>query len=213
MFTEYSSYFDGSGNKEMPVQVVSGFVSTANKWARFESEWNAILKDNGVSALHMTDYVAYRGEFANWRDSARRKQFQDALTACMRRHVNKLFSSGLVIEHYNAVNRIYRLDEFVGSPFAVCGHRSLVKLYRWADRKEVNPKHLLAFLKMAIKTREIFKNGPRVSRLSGVIANLGFWRKKRRFSFRPLIMQRGNIEPYFRMHSSRVSPSKMLGDF
>ncbi len=157
MFTEYSSYFDGSGNKEMPVQVVSGFVSTANKWARFESEWNAILKDNGVSALHMTDYVAYRGEFANWRDSARRKQFQDALTACMRRHVNKLFSSGLVIEHYNAVNRIYRLDEFVGSPFAVCGHQSLVKLYRWADRKEVNPKHLLAFFENGDKDKGDFQ--------------------------------------------------------
>jgi len=76
MFTEFCSYFDGSGDGNKPVQAVSGFVSTVKKWARFETEWNAILKANGISALHTTDYVSNAGEFTDWRgDSARRKQF------------------------------------------------------------------------------------------------------------------------------------------
>lgn len=158
MFTEYASYFDGSGDQSKPVQTVAGFVSTVKKWARFEIEWNAILKANSVSALHMTDYVCSQGEFSGWKgDSARRKQFQDALTACMKRNVNKLFSSGLLIQHYHEVNRVYCLNESVGSPFAVCGHQSLVQLYRWADRKKVNPKHLMVFFENGDKDRGDFQ--------------------------------------------------------
>jgi hypothetical protein len=158
MAPEYSSYFDGSGDKGMPVQVVSGFVSTTKKWIRFKVEWNAILEKNGVSALHMTDYVSSKREFAGWKgDSARRKQFQEALTSCIKRHVNKLFTSGLIIGDYDAANRIYHLDDFVGPPFAVCGHQSLVKLYRWADRKELNPKSLIAFFEDGDKDRGNFQ--------------------------------------------------------
>jgi hypothetical protein len=129
MFTEYTSYFDGSGDKKgQPVQVVAGFVSTVKKWARFENDWNAILKADNVSALHTTDYVCSQGEFASWKgNSARRKQFQEALTACIKKNVNKLFASALFIADYNAINRIYCLDDFVGPPFAVCGHQALVK--------------------------------------------------------------------------------------
>jgi len=75
----------------------------------------------------------------------------------MKKHVNKLFSSVLVIEDYHAVNRIYCLDEFVGSPFAVCGHQSLVKLYRWADRKKINPKHLRVFFEDGDKDKGDFQ--------------------------------------------------------
>jgi len=87
MFTEYTSYFDGSGDKKgQPVQVVAGFVPTVKKWARFENDWNAILKADNVSALHTTDYVCSQGEFASWKgNSARRKQFQEALTACIKK--------------------------------------------------------------------------------------------------------------------------------
>jgi hypothetical protein len=184
MFTEYSSYFDGSGDRGQPVQVVAGFVSTVKKWARFENEWNAILKANKVSAFHATDYASSKEEFADWKgDSARRKQFQDDLTACMKRNVNKLFASGLVIEDYDAANRIYHLDDFVGPPFAVCGHQSLVKLYRWADRKKLNPNHLLAFFENGDKDRGNFQSWAKALGIEWGYSEPGFLPKERAVQF------------------------------
>ena len=185
MFTEYSSYFDGSGDKEsQPVQVVAGFVSTVKKWARFETDWNALLKANRVSALHMTDYVSSQGEFADWKgDTARRRQFQEALTACMKRNVNKLFASGLMIEDYDAINRAYCLNEFVGSPFAVCGHQSLVKLYRWADRKKLNSKHILAFFENGDKDKGDFQKWAKALSLEWGYSEPGFLPKENAVQF------------------------------
>lgn len=175
MFTEYTSYFDGSGDKKgQPVQVVAGFVSTVKKWARFENDWNAILKADNVSALHTTDYVCSQGEFASWKgNSARRKQFQEALTACIKKNVNKLFASALFIADYNAINRIYCLDDFVGPPFAVCGHQALVKLYRWGDRKRVNPKHLMSFFENGDKDKGEFEKWAKALALNGDTAIQG----------------------------------------
>src|ERR1700685_3058548 len=150
------------------------FVSTVKKWARFENDWNAILKADNVSALHTTDYVCSQGEFASWKgNSARRKQFQEALTACIKKNVNKLFASALFIADYNAINRIYCLDDFVGPPFAVCGHQALVKLYRWGDRKRVNPKHLMSFFENGDKDKGEFEKWAKALALNGDTAIQG----------------------------------------
>jgi hypothetical protein len=42
---------------------VAGFVSNFEKWKQFELTWNKILEREGVSCLHMTDFVSFQGEF------------------------------------------------------------------------------------------------------------------------------------------------------
>src|SRR2546429_1238415 len=69
MITGYSAYFDASGHPSRgKVLTVAGFVSTVEKWARFDLQWNTILGSENIKVFRMTDFVSSQGEFATgWR--------------------------------------------------------------------------------------------------------------------------------------------------
>jgi len=59
----FTAYFDAAGTPRNSVVAVAGFVSNFEKWKQFELTWNKILEREGVSCLHMTDFVSFQGEF------------------------------------------------------------------------------------------------------------------------------------------------------
>jgi hypothetical protein len=59
----YSAHFDESGtpDKFNRVLTVAGFVSTIQKWARYELQWLKILKDAGLpdgTIFHMNLFAS-----------------------------------------------------------------------------------------------------------------------------------------------------------
>lgn len=130
----YSAYFDASGTKRTPVLTLGGFVSTVNKWERFEKEWARILKANGVSFFHMTEFASSKGEFADWKgDSERRKKFIDELIGCINLNTNKGFAASVVIADYDRVNSKHTLTESIGHPLAICGGVCIGAMRKWAN--------------------------------------------------------------------------------
>ena len=57
----FSAYFDASGTSDTQVITVAGFVSTVKKWIRFEEEWQAILRREGVKVLQLAARKEPRG--------------------------------------------------------------------------------------------------------------------------------------------------------
>ncbi len=145
--TVFTAYFDASGNKRKTVLTVVGFVSRVKKWDRFNDEWSTILKSEGVSSMHMTDFASSQGEFASWKgQSERRREFITELARCIRRNTNKGFGSSVVLEDYKAVDAKFELRERVGSPYTLCMRAALGGLKKWAQKKNENTENMLIFV-------------------------------------------------------------------
>jgi hypothetical protein len=102
MITGYTSYCDASGHPDQhPVLTVAGFVSSVEKWSRFDVEWNLILESEGITRFHMTDFVSNQEEFAvGWKgQTKRRREFIERLAKCLKRNVNKSFRTTLILPH------------------------------------------------------------------------------------------------------------------
>lgn len=144
----YSAYFDASGHpNQQTVLTVAGFVSTVKKWSRFDVEWNAILKAEGVAWFHMTDFVSSQGEFAvGWRGATqRRKPFIDRLAECLKRNVNKSFRTTVILDDYHTANKNFQVEERLGRPYTLCCLMCVHTLRRWAKRKGASGKLLYYF--------------------------------------------------------------------
>jgi hypothetical protein len=144
----FTAYFDAGGAAHRGgVLSIAGFVSDARKWNRFEIEWNAILARESVSAFHMTDFIAKQGEFESWKgQSERTGRFIAELIACTRKHTNKAFGGALVLKDYHAINEEYRLQEFGGHPYALCGHFATTLVKKWQTKNQIS-NLVLAFEK------------------------------------------------------------------
>ena len=69
----FTVYFDDSGtHPESNTAVAACYVSTPEKWTRFETEWREIAVKEGFETFHMVDFAAGRGEFEGWDDAKRR---------------------------------------------------------------------------------------------------------------------------------------------
>jgi hypothetical protein len=148
MFTAYSAYFDASGHPDQQnVFTVAGFVSTVKKWTRFDKEWKAILKSEGIETFHMTDFVSSKGEFAvGWKgETDRRRTLIARLAKCLQNNVNKSFRATLVMPDYVAVNGVYKLEEFLGRPYTLCSMLCVYTLRKWAKKKKAVNKLLYYF--------------------------------------------------------------------
>jgi hypothetical protein len=146
----FSAYFDASGRRGDPkhgVMTVAGFVSTVNKWERFDREWRSILKSEGVELFHMTDFVSSKGEFAKgWKGKTdRRREFIDRLAKCLYRNVNKSFRATLILSDYEKVNKLFAVEENLGLPYALCSMMCVHLLRKWATNKGSSEKLLYYF--------------------------------------------------------------------
>lgn len=146
--TMFSAYFDASGHpSDGKALTVAGFASTVKKWARFEVEWNAILKSEGIKIFHMTDFVSSKEEFAvGWKgETDRRRLFVERLAMCLKRNVNKSFRTTLLLDGYNAANKVYRVEERLGHPYALCCMMCSFTLRQWAKKKNAERRLLYYF--------------------------------------------------------------------
>ena len=141
----FSAYFDASGSKKDPrVLTVAGFVARVRKWDRFNDEWSAILSEENVTSMHMTDFASSKKEFVTWKgQSERRRRFIFRLSECIRRNTNKGFASSLILSDYSDLNSEYMLSEYLGQPFTLCMRGCLGGVARWAKKKKVKTENML----------------------------------------------------------------------
>jgi hypothetical protein len=101
-----TGYFDASGSPDDgSVLVVSGFVSSARRWARFDSEWSKILQDSGIRVFHMEEFAHSTGEFKNWKreEEKRRKLLRDLIDVPASK-VFRSFAGAVVLDDWKRCN-------------------------------------------------------------------------------------------------------------
>jgi hypothetical protein len=88
-----TAYFDASGlPDDGSVLVVSGFVSSARRWARFDSEWSKILQDSGIRIFHMKEFAHSTGEFKNWKPEEEKRRKLSGSHRCPRQQSGAAFA-------------------------------------------------------------------------------------------------------------------------
>jgi hypothetical protein len=135
----FTAYFDDSGSPDQGVCLtVAGYVSTVEKWIRFEKEWRAILYENDIEYFHMKEYAHSVGQFKKWKGKeGKRKIFLKRLVACVKKTAHKSFSSAALLKEYNEMDALYPLHEAAGYPFAMCGRSCAAKINRWRQRNNI----------------------------------------------------------------------------
>ena len=139
----FTAYFDASSHDR--VMNMSGFVSRATKWEKFEGAWKALLPP-GINMFHMTDFSSSQNGWESWKGpqhSERRAKFIQSLVSCIKSHTNQGFSGGIRLSHYQQMNREYKFKEQFGRPYAFLGLGCLGRLKIWADNKGVEMAKIL----------------------------------------------------------------------
>ncbi len=139
MSIAYSSYFDASGKyPRHPVVSVSGGIATTKKWATFERDWKRILRDEGLSEFHATDFASSLKEYKDWKgDTKRRSSFLKTLAAIIDRNVTRFFMVSVERDAWDAVNAEYQLEENFHSPYALAGFSVVIHAMKWAKSREI----------------------------------------------------------------------------
>jgi hypothetical protein len=140
----FTAYFDASGDKRQKVLTFAGFVSRIQKWDRFDREWSDMLARYGVPSLHMSEFVSSSGAFSAWRgQSEKRKLFIDEAVSCVKHNTNKGFACSIILSEHNEINAKYRLAEYAGKPYSLCGVMAIAMVREWAKKKRTDPKKIL----------------------------------------------------------------------
>jgi hypothetical protein len=128
-----SSYSDASGTVDSEYAlVISGFVSTAEKWMRFEKQWNDILDSFEVPYFHMKEFAHSTKAFKGWKgNDKKREAFIKRLVSCCITNVLRSFSCGIVLSDYMEVNLRYEYRERTGGPYAMCGRGYIADVQDW----------------------------------------------------------------------------------
>ncbi len=153
----WSCYHDTSGDEnDKNVLVTAGVVANAKKWARFERSWGIVLKVFGVTQFHMKDFAHFKHDYATgWEgDEGKRKHFIRCLVGVMKRHLNKEFITGILLDDYREVNRKYRCREEFGGPYSIAQAGSIDRATMWLARK----KHPLDRVEHFIESGDVGQN-------------------------------------------------------
>jgi len=134
VFVMFTPYFDSShtsGGKG--VWVVSGWLSTVEKWERFTVDWKLVLAKFNVPYLHMKEFAHSTGAFADgWKgENNKRELFIRTLISVIKDHAIAGFSSMIENSVFEEVDKEYEVRENFGNEFALCGRTCAAKANLW----------------------------------------------------------------------------------
>lgn len=184
----FKAYFDESGKESDPVGpcvVVSGFVSTVNRWIAFDKVWKDILAEEKIKCFHMHDFLRGEGEFASMKnDGPRKDSFIRRLIIAIRVGAVRSFAAAVKLSDYKVVDKKYDLH-LKAHPFTLCGMAVTQKVIHWANGFPLDeiefvfdqgPEHKGEFLdRMSEKTAPIPSFGDRCKLPGLQAADLVAW--------------------------------------
>jgi len=128
-----TGYFDASGAPDQgTVLVVGGFISFEARWLQFETRWNKVLQQEGITCFHMNEFINCKGEFRRWKNKEKkRKRLLDALARIVVGTVVYNFGSVVVLDDWAKTNREYALAENDFQPYALAGWSCVQLVLDW----------------------------------------------------------------------------------
>jgi hypothetical protein len=135
MFHTYGDTSGSQSSHDARMIVCVAVVSTDRRWKRFDERWMSVMRESGVTELHMKDFAHSTGQYPSWKgDEARRKAFLRRLMALAKRWVNKSFVVAASLPDYDAYNNEYQLTERFQSPYALTQSFCLANSLAWLNK-------------------------------------------------------------------------------
>jgi hypothetical protein len=127
-----TAFFDDAGGADHGFTVVGGWVSTADKWDRLDTDWRLLLAHYDLPYFSMKECSQFKGVFEKWKDcyGTRDKFLRDA-AEIIQAYVLAGFASIIVHSEFDAINKRYTLKEYVGSPYALAGRICIKAANKW----------------------------------------------------------------------------------
>lgn len=131
------AYFDGShnGRSSGGSVAVSGWLSTGERWAGFDVEWQSILNKYEVPYFHMKEFAHSVGAYKHgWKSNEqKRRAYIEELILAISHHAIASFSCLVERSVFDEVDREYCVREHYGNEFALCGRVCVAKVRTWLD--------------------------------------------------------------------------------
>lgn len=134
IFVMLTPYFDASHSGQNDgVMVVSGWLSSVERWLQFETDWRLVLAKFDVPYFHMKEFAHSVEAFAvGWKgQDAKRELFIRALLAVIKDHVMASFSCLIENCIFEQVNHEYQVREYFGNEYALCGRVCIAEVGKW----------------------------------------------------------------------------------
>jgi hypothetical protein len=134
----HAAYFDAAGKPTGKIITVAGAAAPVKAWITFERDWRKILKREGVSAFHATDFAASLREYVGWKgDKPRRARFLHDLGIVFRNAASRLFSISVEMSAWKSVNSEFLLEETFHSPYVLAGFTVVLAVKKWRETNKI----------------------------------------------------------------------------
>jgi hypothetical protein len=130
-----TAYFDDSGHHgDTKAMVIAGFVASVDQWLRFERDWNFVLRLPHIDLdyLHMKELRSGKGKFAKFKDNLElQTDLFRRLHCVIESRITTSFSSGVLLDDYDRVNKEFMVEESLGSPLLLASKMAIKKMMDW----------------------------------------------------------------------------------
>lgn len=139
-------FIDDSGKQDQsPVQVLAGYLASAEQWTVFSNEWQDVLDAHGIEgAFHMSDAWRLSRKFQK-SGSLSRDSAVVQLTECIKRNVEFAFVSSLPFEAYNHWFLAKELKHPAIRPYFFGFYTMVTQVYSFAFRRHYNNRIEVVF--------------------------------------------------------------------
>ena len=134
----FTPYFDSSHTGDgKGIWVVSGWLSTVERWESFTVDWKLVLAKFNIPYFHMKEFAHSTGPYADgWKgQNNKRELFIRALLEVIKDYAQASFSSMIETSVFEEVNKEYEVRENFGNEFALCGRTCVAKVNIWLREK------------------------------------------------------------------------------
>ena len=132
----FETYCDESGGADHGFIAVAGWLASADRWRKFETDWKALLERYEVPYLHMKDVAHFQGPYKKWfaaRDE--REKFLAQAVEIIQQTVEFGFLSVVWYDAFRKVNERFYLDKHQHSPYAIAGRFCIARANQWMRRQ------------------------------------------------------------------------------
>ena len=138
-----TAYFDESGTTPpSKILTIAGYLSTVQRWEKFEIEWLALLDEYNLEYSHAVDFAHFKMGFKREeKDVERRKEFYKKACKIIKDNTIQPFDISLIWEDYNVLISFYKGKDKPPA-YGVLVNRLLFMVAEWArDNEKYFPIH------------------------------------------------------------------------
>jgi hypothetical protein len=127
-----TAYFDESGKDRYKDKVftVAGYLSTVQRWKKFEIEWLELLRKSEIEYSHAADMAHSKCQFKKW-DSTKRLAFEKDAHKIIKGNTIQPFDMSLLWDDYNELIPTYKGSD-PPPAYALLVNALLLEVAKWA---------------------------------------------------------------------------------